>query len=113
MIKSLTSYIIISLVFAAYTGSSLGLELELKDSSSAQIAKNSAGADTPETTTLTICPFNAIHQPGHLVFHSSFSFAFALPDEKYEPRPDPLDAPQHHTPYYKTLFSTIIVPNAP
>jgi hypothetical protein len=113
VIKKLTSYLIITLVFAAYTGSSLGLQLELKDTKAAPVAESSTGEDTQGSTTLSISPFNAIYQPGHLVFQSSFSFEFELPDETHETTPEPLDATPHDTPYYKTLFGRIIVPNAP
>lgn len=113
MIRTTISYLIIFLVFAAYTGSSFGLHLELQSVQSKAVhAGQGEDADSAESRILVISPFNAIHQPGHLVFQSTFCFEFDLPSDAGDDPPEPMAVPQQHT-YYRTLFGRIIKPNAP
>jgi hypothetical protein len=110
--KKISSYLIIFLLLVAYTGSSLGLELELKQDDTG-IVEDQSATSTSDTEKITLDHFNAIFQPAQLIFHSAFSFETEFPIIKDEHSYSVIDKAIIIIKYFKTLLSRIIVPNAP
>ena len=103
---------IIFLLLVAYTGSSLGFEIELKKDKTGIIDEQSTTRST-HTEKITISHFNAIFQPAHLIFLSAFSFETEFPIESEEKVHSVIETALNFIKYFKTLLSRIIIPNAP
>ena len=67
----------------------------------------------PNSTDLSLDIFNSVIQVSHLVFHSDFIFEFNLPEISETKAHSVFDIALNFTNYYKTLFRSIISPNAP
>lgn len=67
----------------------------------------------PNNTDLSFDIFNSVIQVSHLVFHSDLIFEFNLPEINETKAHSVFDTAITFTNYYKTLFRSIISPNAP
>ncbi len=71
-----------------------------------------ADADADQTV-LTSQIFNSLVQLSHIIFHSDLIFEFDLPEVKKTNAHSVIDTALNFTKYYRTLFRSIISPNAP
>lgn len=67
----------------------------------------------PNSTDLSFDIFNSVIQVSHLVFHSDLIFEFNLPEISETKAQSVFDTAITFTNFYKTLFRSIISPNAP
>jgi len=69
--------------------------------------------DQSTVPTLSFDIFNSVIQVSHLVFHSDLIFEFTLAELSETKAHTIFNTPLHFNEYYKTLFRSIISPNAP
>lgn len=67
----------------------------------------------PKEAALSINIFNSVIQVSHLIFHSDLIFEFNLPEISETKAHSVIDSARNFTKYYRTLFRSIISPNAP
>jgi hypothetical protein len=67
----------------------------------------------PSNTELSFDIFNSVIQVSHLVFHSDLIFEFDFPEISVTKSHVVINTTLNFSNYYKTLFRSIISPNAP
>ncbi|MCK5206932.1 MAG: hypothetical protein KAQ79_02895 [Cyclobacteriaceae bacterium] len=67
----------------------------------------------PNGAELSFDIFNSVIQVSHLVFHSDLIFEFDFPEISETKPHSVFNTALNYTKYYKTLFRSIISPNAP
>lgn len=67
----------------------------------------------PNNTELSFDIFNSVLQVSHLIFHSDLIFEFDFPEINETKAHSVFNTALNFTKYYRTLFRSIISPNAP
>ena len=86
--------------------------LEAKAQVMADISEENDEA-LPNSAELSFDIFNSVIQVSHLVFHSGLIFEFDFPEISETKLHSVFNTALNCTKYYKTLFRSIISPNAP
>ena len=69
--------------------------------------------DDSKTAELSFDIFNSVIQVSHLVFHTDLIFEYDFPENNETRAHSVFNTALNFTNYYKTLFRSIISPNAP
>ncbi len=111
--KKLVLLTLATVVFFLATGGEYANNfLESKAQIKAELTEeNSNSSSIP--TELSFDIFKSVIQVSHLVFHSDLIFEFDLPVINLSKTHSILDIALNYTNYHKTLFRSIISPNAP
>jgi hypothetical protein len=110
--KSVLLALAILVLLLATGGEHANMVLEAKAQVNIDLAEENEDA-IPNSTMLSIDIFNSVIQVSHLVFHSDLNFEFDLPEIKETKAQAVFCSALNYTKYYKTLFRSIISPNAP
>lgn len=110
--KAVLLALAILVLLLATGGEYANMVLEAKAQVNAELADENDDTNA-NGAVLSIDIFNSVIQVSHLVFHSDLSFEFDLPEISETKAHDVFYTALNFTPYYKTLFGSIISPNAP
>ena len=105
--KSILLALAIFVLFLATGGEYANNLLEAKAQVSAEEDDDTKSAE------LSFDIFNSVIQVSHLVFHSDLIFEFDFPENNETKAHSIFNTTLNLTNYYKTLFRSIISPNAP
>lgn len=102
----------IFILFFATGGEYANNLLEAKAQLIADLAEENDDA-LPNNTELSFDIFNSVIQVSHLVFHSDLIFEFDFPEISETKALSVFNTTLNFSKYHKTLFRSIISPNAP
>ena len=108
--KSILLALAIFVLFLATGGEYANNLLEAKAEVSIDLTEDDDDTNTAE---LSFDIFNSVIQVSHLVFHSDLIFEFDFPENKEAKAHSVFNTALNFSNYYKTLFRSIISPNAP